>query len=142
MYKLSEIASKFKVDKVKIIEMLINKKELFDQHTKKKNGVTYMDDRGIEILYKLFFSNNQSKMKKDVSNQSNQQNDLLRVSRKKLLNIQLQLKNDIVELKDQLVKKDMELSKKDDMLKNYQEKLLKINREIVKLEENFLIDKL
>ena len=53
MYKLSEIAKKFNLERTILIEALIDNKLLLEGHTAKKLGITYVDDRGIEILYKL-----------------------------------------------------------------------------------------
>lgn len=50
MYKLSDVAKKLNVEKVLIFEMLLTKGEYLEGNVIKKYGVTYLSDKGIEII--------------------------------------------------------------------------------------------
>jgi len=134
MYKLSEIAEKFNLERTILIEALIDNKLLLEGHTNKKQGVTYVDDRGIEILYKLLLKNQNSLNEEFSNGKKNILNEY-----KHLDKIEKKLKNDIINMKEQLFALDTEIQKKDEFLIDYQKKLLDINKMIVKYEENLLI---
>jgi|LGVF01.1.fsa_nt_gb predicted nucleic acid-binding protein len=137
MYKLSEVAEKFNLERTTIIESLIDNKLLLDVHTFKKNGITYIDDRGIEILYKLLLDGSTSNEKKLDSNKKNVLDEY-----KYLDDIGKKIKFNISKLKEDILALDTEIQKKDKFLIDYQDKLLKINKALVKYEENLLIGKL
>ena len=137
MYKLSEVAEKFNLERTTIIESLIDNKLLLDVHTFKKNGITYIDDRGIEILYKLLLDGSTSNEKELDSNKKNVLDEY-----KYLDDIEKKIKFNISKLKEEILALDTEIQKKDKFLIDYQEKLLKINKALVKYEENLLIGKL
>ena len=142
MYKLSEIAENFNVERTEIIEALIDHRTLLDDHVVKKMGITHVDDRGIEILYKLLIAplkeiiNDDKPLKKEKTSKykTEEFKDYINLEEKLRLNIS-ELKNDILAL-------DTEIQKKDKFLIDYQEKLLEINRLLVKYEENLLLDNL
>ncbi|MEA1975847.1 MAG: hypothetical protein U9N10_09990 [Bacillota bacterium] len=137
MYKLSEVAEKFNLERIIIIESLIDNKLLLDVHTFKRNGITYIDDRGIEILYKLLLDSSTSNEKKMDSNKKNVLDEY-----KYLDDIEKKIKFNISKLKEDILALDTEIQKKDKFLIDYQEKLLKTNKALVKYEENLLIGKL
>lgn len=137
MYKLSEVAEKFNLERIIIIESLIDNKLLLDVHTFKRNGITYIDDRGIEILYKLLLDSSTSNEKKMDSNKKNVLDEY-----KYLDDIEKKIKFNISKLKEDILALDTEIQKKDKFLIDYQEKLLKTNKVLVKYEENLLIGKL
>lgn len=141
MYKLSEIAENFNVERTEIIEALIDHRTLLDDHVEKKMGITYVDDRGIEILYKLLIEPLKSKESKDepLKNKINKYNT---EEFKDYINIEEKLRLNISELKNDILALDTEIQKKDKFLIDYQEKLLEINRLLVKYEENLLLDNL
>jgi hypothetical protein len=134
MYKLSEIAKKFNLERTIIIEALIDNKLLLEVHTFKKSGITYVDDRGIEILYKLLLHGSNSNENDLDFEKKNFLNDY-----KYLDDIEKKIKLNISKLKKDILALDTEIHKKDKFLIDYQEKLLKINKLLVKYEENLLI---
>jgi hypothetical protein len=134
MYKLSEIAKKFNLERTIIIEALIDNKLLLEVHTFKKSGITYIDDRGIEILYKLLLHVSNSNENDLDFEKKNFLNDY-----KYLDDIEKKIKLNISGLKKDILALDIEIQKKDKFLIDYQEKLLKINKLLVKYEENLLI---
>jgi len=137
MYKLSEIAEKFNLERTILIEALIDNKLLLEGHTVKKLGITYVDDRGIEILYKLLLNNQNSLSEKISDGKKNVLNEY-----KHLNEMEIKIKNDIYSMKEKIFALDTEIQKKNEFLLDYQEKLLNINKMIVKYEENLLIDKI
>jgi hypothetical protein len=141
MYKLSEIAENFNVERTEIIEALIDHRTLLDDHVDKKMGITYVDDRGIEILYKLLIEPLKSQESKDdpLKNKITKYNT---EEFKDYINIEEKLRLNISELKNDILALDTEIQKKDKFLMDYQEKLLEINRLLVKYEENLLLDNL
>lgn len=142
MYKLSEIAENFNRERTEIIEALIDHRTLLDDHVEKKMGITYVDDRGIEILYKLLIapskdnSNNDNPLKKNTIRKYKTEEF------KDFINIEEKLRLNITELKSDILALDTEIQKKDKLIIDYQEKLLEINRLLVKYEENLLLDNL
>jgi len=142
MYKLSEIAENFNVERTEIIEALIDHRTLLDDHVVKKMGITYVDDRGIEILYKLLIAPSNTKEIKDKPLKKNKINKYNTEEFKDYINIEEKLRLNISELKNDILALDTEIQKKDKFLIDYQEKLLEINRLLVKYEENLLLDNL
>lgn len=142
MYKLSEIAENFNVERTEIIEALIDHRTLLDDHVVKKMGITYVDDRGIEILYKLLIAPSNEKEIKDKPLKKNKINKYNKEEFKDYINIEEKLRLNISELKNDILALDTEIQKKDKFLIDYQEKLLEINRLLVKYEENLLLDNL
>ncbi len=137
MYKLSEIAKKFNLERTILIEALIDNKLLLEGHTAKKLGITYVDDRGIEILYKLLL-----KKQNFLSEKISDENKNVLDEYKDLNEIEIKIKNDIYKMKEKIFALDTEIQKKNEFLIDYQEKLLNVNKLIVKYEENLLIDDL
>lgn|SRR6056297_2157751 len=142
MYKLSEIAENFNVERTEIIEALIDHRTLLDDHVEKKMGITYVDDRGIEILYKLLIAPTNNNDIKDKPLRKNKINKYNTEEFKDYINIEEKLRLNISELKNDILALDTEIQKKDKFLIDYQEKLLEINRLLVKYEENLLLDNL
>jgi len=142
MYKLSEIAENFNVERTEIIEALIDHRTLLDDHVVKKMGITYVDDRGIEILYKLLIAPSNANEIKDKPLKKNKINKYNTEEFKDYINIEEKLRLNISELKNDILALDTEIQKKDKFLIDYQEKLLEINRLLVKYEENLLLDNL
>lgn len=58
MYKISEVAELLAVEKTDIFAKLISHKSLLDPNIKKVDGVTYFDQRGVEILKTLLSKTN------------------------------------------------------------------------------------
>ncbi len=142
MYKLSEIAENFNVERTEIIEALIDHRTLLDDHVEKKMGITYVDDRGIEILYKLLIEPLKVKENKNKPLKKNRISKYNTEEFKDYINIEEKLRLNITELKNDILALDTEIQKKDKFLIDYQEKLLEINRLLVKYEENLLLDNL
>jgi len=142
MYKLSEIAENFNVERTEIIEALIDHRTLLDDHVVKKMGITYVDDRGIEILYKLLIAPSNANEIQDKPLKKNKISKYNTEEFKDYINIDEKLRLNISELKNDILALDTEIQKKDKFLIDYQEKLLEINRLLVKYEENLLLDNL
>jgi hypothetical protein len=140
MYKLSEIAENFNVERTEIIEALIDHRTLLDDHVEKKMGITYVDDRGIEILFKLLIE--PSRMNKKSDKPLKKKKKYNTEEFKDFINIEEKLRLNISELKNDILALDTEIQKKDKFLIDYQEKLLEINKLLVKYEENLLLDDL
>lgn len=129
MYKVSEVAEVIGVEKTEIFEKMITHKTLMDPNIHKKDGVTYFDERGLEILKTLF--------SKDISNSAvefdglniEQLNDSVKKNRplskferdRKILIDKMDI------LKNELINLDTELKLKDEMILKYQ---VKINEDI------------
>jgi hypothetical protein len=142
MYKLSEIAENFNMERTEIIEALIDHRTLLDNHVEKKMGITYVDDRGIEILYKLLIAPSKNNNQGNKPLKENKMKQYNTEAFKDYINIEEKLRLNISELKNDILALDTEIQKKDKFLIDYQEKLLEINRLLVKYEENLLLDNL
>ncbi len=142
MYKLSEIAENFNRERTEIIEALIDHRTLLDDHVEKKMGITYVDDRGIEILYKLLIAPSKDSSSNDNPLKKNTIRKYKTEEFKDFINIEEKLRLNIAELKNDILALDTEIQKKDKLIIDYQEKLLEINRLLVKYEENLLLDNL
>jgi|GEM_PF-6018950 len=142
MYKLSEIAENFNVERTEIIEVLIDQRTLLDDHVEKKMGITYVDDRGIEILYKLLIEPSKENKNDENPLKRNSISKYKTEEFKDYINIEEKLRLNITELKNDILALDTDIQKKDKFLIDYQEKLLEINRLLVKYEENLLLDNL
>ena len=77
MYKLSEVAKKLKVEKVLLFEMLLTKGEYLDKHIKKEHGVTYLSDKGIEIMGKIISGQEIEIVKEDEIEKSEDKSDII-----------------------------------------------------------------
>jgi len=142
MYKLSEIAENFNKERTEIIEALIDHRTLLDDHVEKKMGITYVDDRGIEILYQLLIAPSKDNPMNDNPLKKNTIKKYKTEEFKEFVNIEEKLRLNITELKNDILALDTEIQKKDKLTIDYQEKLLEINRLLVKYEENLLLDNL
>jgi len=142
MYKLSEIAENFNVERTEIIEVLIDQRTLLDDHVEKKMGITYVDDRGIEILYKLLIEPSKENKNDENPLKRNSISKYKTEEFKDYINIEEKLRLNITKLKNDILALDTDIQKKDKFLIDYQEKLLEINRLLVKYEENLLLDNL
>ncbi len=129
MYKVSEVAEVIGVEKTEIFEKMITHKTLMDPNIHKKDGVTYFDERGLEIL-KTLFSKDISSSPSDFDNfKFEQQNDSIKKNRplskferdRKILIDKMDI------LKNELMNLDMELKLKDEMILKYQ---VKVNEDI------------
>lgn len=58
MFKVSEVAEKLGVSKVSVYNRVNQNKEMFKPHLKKVKSVTYIDNKGFEMLKKLFSKDN------------------------------------------------------------------------------------
>lgn len=129
MYKVSEVAEVIGVEKTEIFEKMITHKTLMDPNIHKKDGVTYFDERGLEILKTLFSKDISSSpgefdnLKLEHQNESIKKNrPLSKFERDRKILID---KMDI--LKNELMNLDMELKLKDEMILKYQ---VKVNEDI------------
>jgi len=129
LYKVSEVAEVIGVEKTEIFEKMITHKTLMDPNIHKKDGVTYFDERGLEIL-KTLFSKDISSSPSDFDNfKFEQQNDSIKKNRplskferdRKILIDKMDI------LKNELMNLDMELKLKDEMILKYQ---VKVNEDI------------
>lgn len=129
LYKVSEVAEVIGVEKTEIFEKMITHKTLMDPNIHKKDGVTYFDERGLEIL-KTLFSKDISSSPGELDNlKLEQQNDSIKKNRplskferdRKILIDKMDI------LKNELMNLDMELKLKDEMILKYQ---VKVNEDI------------
>ncbi|MBE0451156.1 MAG: hypothetical protein IBX70_09935 [Clostridia bacterium] len=129
MYKVSEVAELMGVEKTEIFEKMITHKTLIDPNIHKKDGVTYFDERGLEILRTLFSKDISNSLGEFNSLKSEQNNDPTKKNRplskferdKKILIDKMDI------LKNELMNLDMELKLKDEMIIKYQ---VKVNEDI------------
>lgn len=129
LYKVSEVAEVIGVEKTEIFEKMITHKTLMDPNIHKKDGVTYFDERGLEILKTLFSKDISGSSGEFVNFKSEQQNDSIKKNRplskferdRKILIDKMDI------LKNELMNLDMELKLKDDMILKYQ---VKVNEDI------------
>lgn len=129
MYKVSEVAEILGVEKTEVFEKLISHKSLIDPNLFKIDGVTYFDDRGLEILKTLF-----SKQSDISSVNSHEKTDMkLSKSISKFDRERDVLYDQVEILRNELVNLDSELELKDDIVRKYQIKMM---------EEMDLINKL
>ncbi len=129
MYKVSEVAELIGVEKTEIFEKMITHKTLIDPNIHKKDGVTYFDERGLEILKTLFSKDISSSPGEFNSFKSEQSIDPAKKNRplskferdRKILIDKMDI------LKNELMNLDMELKLKDEMIIKYQ---VKVNEDI------------
>ena len=129
LYKVSEVAEVIGVEKTEIFEKMITHKTLMDPNIHKKDGVTYFDERGLEILKTLFSKDISSSPGEFDNFKLEQQNDSIKKNRplskferdRKILIDKMDI------LKNELMNLDMELKLKDEMILKYQ---VKVNEDI------------
>ena len=118
MYKVSEVAEVIGVEKTEIFEKMITHKTLMDPNIHKKDGVTYFDERGLEILKTLFSKDISSSPGEFDNFKLEQQNDSIKKNRplskferdRKILIDKMDI------LRNELMNLDMELKLKDEMI--------------------------
>lgn len=129
LYKVSEVAEVIGVEKTEIFEKMITHKTLMDPNIHKKDGVTYFDERGLEILKTLFSKDISSSPGEFDNFKLEQQNDSIKKNRplskferdRKILIDKMDI------LRNELMNLDMELKLKDEMILKYQ---VKVNEDI------------
>jgi hypothetical protein len=129
LYKVSEVAEVIGVEKTEIFEKMITHKTLMDPNIHKKDGVTYFDERGLEILKTLFSKDISSSPGEFDNFKLEQQNDSIKKNRplskferdRKILMDKMDI------LRNELMNLDMELKLKDEMILKYQ---VKVNEDI------------
>jgi hypothetical protein len=117
------------VEKTEIFEKMITHKTLMDPNIHKKDGVTYFDERGLEILKTLFSKDISSSPGEFDNFKLEQQNDSIKKNRplskferdRKILMDKMDI------LRNELMNLDMELKLKDEMILKYQ---VKVNEDI------------
>ncbi|MBF4695448.1 hypothetical protein [Fusibacter ferrireducens] len=138
MYKVSEAADIIGVEKVEIFEKMITHKALLDPNISKQDGVTYFDERGLEILKTLFHSSleqNQDVSSEDVDIIKDAKPNKLKSRQDKEYDI---LKRKLEIITDELLNLDQELEVKDELVAKYQFKLLEDLDVISKLQYGIL----
>lgn len=129
LYKVSEVAEVIGVEKTEIFEKMITHKTLMDPNIHKKDGVTYFDERGLEILKTLFSKDISSSPGEFDNFKTEHQNDSIKKNRplskferdRKILIDKMDI------LKNELLNLDMELKLKDEMILKFQ---VKVNEDI------------
>lgn len=130
MYKISEVAELLAVEKTDIFAKLISHKSLLDPNIKKVDGVTYFDQRGVEILKTLLLKSNVVVEETDVET-DDEEDDVFSESddvtkpyamskfekERKILLDQIEI------LQNELFKLDEEIALKDNLILGYQVKL-------------------
>lgn len=139
LYKVSEAAEIIGVEKVDIFEKMITHKSLLDAMIKKQDGVTYFDERAIDVLKTLFFggqvSNSQMESNDDLGEVNEPKNDIKVVKMKSKFEKDREILYDKIEiLKNELFNLDTELEMKDEMIHKYQRKMIEDMEQINKLQ--------
>ena len=132
MYKVSDVAEMIGVEKTEIFEKMISHKSLLDPNLSKVDGVTYFDDRGLEILRTLF-SKNREETSHTERNDTKPTKLVSKFERDREI---LYDKIDI--LRNELFNLDSELELKDDMILKYHVKLLEDMEHINKLQYSIM----
>ena len=138
MYKVSEAADIIGVEKVEIFEKMISHKALLDPNISKQDGVTYFDDRGLEILKTLFHASlepNQNPSDDEVEGIKEVKNSKVKSRQDKEYDI---LKRKLEIITSELSNLDQELEVKDEQVAKYQFKLLEDLEVISKLQYSLL----
>jgi len=121
MYKVSEVADIIGVEKVAIVEKMITHKTILDESIKKVDGVTYFDERGIDVLRTLFNGNtlhNYPAENHEKSDEIEKSKIKSKFDREREI-----LYNQINILQNEIVNLDQELEYKDEIIKTYIEKI-------------------
>lgn len=134
MYKVSDAADIIGVEKVEIFEKMITHKALLDPNISKQEGVTYFDERGLEILKTLFHTNTEHN-----PNVKNEEHEGLKEHKPNKIKSRQDKEYDILKRKieiitNELANLDQELEMKDELLSKYQFKLLEDLDMISKLQ--------
>ncbi|GAU75778.1 hypothetical protein [Fusibacter sp. 3D3] len=138
MYKVSEAADIIGVEKVEIFEKMITHKALLDPNISKQDGVTYFDERGLEILKTLFHTSldlNQSSTSDDMDHIKDVKQNKIKSRQDKEYDI---LRRKLEIITDELTNLDQELEIKDELMAKYQFKLLEDLDVISKLQYGLL----
>ncbi len=128
VYKVSDVAEMIGVEKTEVFEKMISHKSLLDPNLSKIDGVTYFDDRGLEILRTLF-----SKHKDESSIIERAENKPQKLVSKFERDREI-LYDKIDILRNELFNLDSELELKDDMILKYQVKITEDLESINKLQ--------
>ncbi len=138
MYKVSEAADIIGVEKVDIFEKMITHKALLDPNITKQDGVTYFDDRGLEILKTLFHTT--LEIGSDLQRETEESPKELKVNKPKTRQDKEYeiLKKKIDILTNELNNLDRELNVKDELIGKYQFKMLEDLDSISKLQYSLL----
>jgi len=138
MYKVSEAADLIGVEKVEIFEKMITHKALLDPNISKQDGVTYFDERGLEILKTLFHTS----LEQNLDSDSEEMDPVKEAKPNKIKTRQDKeydiLKRKLEILTDELTNLDQELEVKDELVTKYQFKLLEDLDMISKLQYGLL----
>lgn len=141
LYKIGDVAELLKVEKTDIFAKLISHKSLLEPNIKKVEGVTYFEERGLEVLKTLFYKKDKESIKESVDARKSL-DDSFSTEHKKTLSKYEREKNilyDQIEiLNNELTKLDMEIELKDQMLLSFHEKLLE-DLEILSKFQNHLL---
>ncbi|MGX8796516.1 hypothetical protein ACR6HW_10630 [Fusibacter sp. JL298sf-3] len=127
MYKISEVAELLLVEKTEIFAKLISHKSLLEPNIKKIDGVTYFDQRGVEILKTLL--NKPASMEEQPPVPEEAEAEVLSeepVRKQPLTRYEKERKvymDQIEILKAELLRLDEELAVKDALIEDYQDKL-------------------
>lgn len=130
MYKVSEVADLLSVEKTDIFEKMISHKALLEPNIKKIDGVTYFDQRGLEILKTLLLKNDlnadsfEDKGKTtDVTFESAEGHELSKkLAPSKFEKNRRSFLEQIEILKSEILKLDEEIALKDELILGYHQK--------------------
>ncbi len=127
MHKISEVAELLLVEKTEIFAKLISHKSLLEPNIKKIDGVTYFDQRGVEILKTLLNKPTSIDEQPPVAEEAEvevlseepvRKQPLTRYEKERKVYM-----DQIEILKAELVRLDDELAVKDALIEDYQDKL-------------------
>ena len=136
MFKVGEVSELLGVEKTEVFEKMISHKELLDHNIKKIDGVTYFDERGLEILRMLL---SKQEVPADVpiaaedslSDQGSPKRSRMISKFDRERNI---LYDKIEILKSELFSLDTQLEMKDEMILKYQARVVEDLDQINKLQ--------
>lgn len=129
MYRVSEVATLLSVEKTDIYEKMISHKSLIDPNVKKSDGITYITERGLEILGALFSKEIDKAIKKDVV--KNRQPSKFEKDRTILYNKIAILKTEIKKLDKEMIEKTEEKRFLFQKLEQEYTKLIEIQKDML-----------
>lgn len=128
MYKIGEVADLLSVEKTDIFAKMISHKSLLESNIKKVDGVTYFDQRGVEILKTLLIKSESCTDEIiTLDEEDTSVEEYTEIGKTSILSKFEKDRNVLLEqidiLKSELSKLDEELALKDNLLLGYQMKI-------------------
>lgn len=138
MYKVSDVSELIGVEKTEVFEKMITHRALLESHIHKEDGVTYFNERGLEVLKTLFgieIDQNDKSVVKALAKKDFASNEVRQDRDRKILLDKISI---LINEMDNL---DRELSLKDKMIEQYQQKIAE-ELENMGMLQNIIVKKL